>query len=217
MEFINNEVLSKKDQENELTELEQTPELWKEKIMWEELYQIIDEPLQNILSYCLIYEIPVPMAALEAVCNELPNYQQQLKRGLNLGLIEVSPEIKEENRVYRVSRILPHIITKICLPEVPKVYSLYQRASDKLHELWGNKKNESKEKWQEIFRLKFANKENHERFREGFSQKQAVQYNSAADEAFESQVRKNTYELGTDMLCEKLEEYLLLAHIYPHF
>jgi hypothetical protein len=217
LEFINNEVLSKKDQENELTELETSPELWKEKIIWEELYQLIDEPLQKILSYCLIYEIPVPMAALEAVCDELPNYQQHLQKGLNLGLIEVSPEIQEENRVYRVSRILPHIITEICLPEVPKVYSLYQRASDKLHELWGNKKNESKEKWQEIFRLKFANKENRERFREGFSQMQAVQYNSAADEAFESQVRKNTYELGTDMLCEKLEEYLLLANIYPHF
>ncbi|MEH1800438.1 MAG: CHAT domain-containing protein [Nostoc sp.] len=208
LEFLNNEVLSKQDAENELTKLEQSPKLWKDKIIWEELYQLIDEPLQKILSYCLIYKIPVPMGALEAVCDELPNYQQQLQRGLNLGLIEVSPEVKEENRIYRVSRILPHIITNIQIPEAPKVYSLYQRASDTLHQLWGNKQNISKEKWQEIFRLKFANKENPERFREGFYQMLKVQYNSEADIAFESELRKCADDLVEYGLCEVLSNYL---------
>ncbi|MEA5606016.1 CHAT domain-containing protein [Nostoc sp. UHCC 0252] len=214
LEFLNNEVLSKQDAEDELMKLEQTPELWKEKIIWEELYQLIDESLQKILSCCLVYEIPVSMAALEAVCNELPNYKQQLKRGLNLGLIEVSPEVKEENRVYRVSRILPHIITNIRLPEAPKVYSLYQRASDKLHELWGNKENKNEEKWQEIFRLKFANKENPERFRQGFYQMLAVQqYKNSYQElkpnqAFEFELRKCADDLVGDGLCEALANYL---------
>ncbi|WP_414546187.1 CHAT domain-containing protein [Nostoc sp. CCY0012] len=209
LEFINNEVLSKQDAENELTKLEQSPELWKEKIIWEELYQLIDEPLQKILSYCLIYEIPVPMAALEAVCNQLPNYQQQLQRGLNLGIIEVSPEVKEENRFYRVSRILPHIITNIRLPEAPKLYSLYQRASEKLGELWGNEENRSEEKWQEIFRLKFANKSNPERFRQGFYQTLAVQYNKEADQAFEFELRKCADDLvEEDGLLNALENYL---------
>ncbi|MEA5628207.1 CHAT domain-containing protein [Nostoc sp. UHCC 0251] len=207
LEFLNDE-LGNTDVETRLTKLELSPKLWKEKIIWEELHELIDEPLQKILSYCLVYEIPVPMAALEAVCGELPNYQHQLQRGLNLGLIEVSPEVKEENRVYRVSRILPHIITNIQLPEAAKVYSLYQRASEKLHHLWGNEQNKNEEKWQEIFRLKFANKENPERFREGFSQMLAVQYNSKADQAFKSELRKCTDDLVEDGLCEALADYL---------
>ncbi|ARV57995.1 hypothetical protein BZZ01_04495 [Nostocales cyanobacterium HT-58-2] len=212
LEFLNNEVLSKQDAENELAKLEQSPKLWKEKIIWEELYQLIDELLQKILSYCLIYKISVPRVALEAVCDELPNYQQQLQRGLNLGLIEVSPEVKEENRLYRVSRILPHIIPNIQLPKAPKVYSLYQKAHEKLHQLWRNKKNESEEKLQEIFReifrLKFANKENPERFRQGFSQMLVGQPNPVSDQAFEFELRKCADDLVEDGLCEALENYL---------
>jgi CHAT domain-containing protein len=208
LEFLDKEVLSKQDVENELTKLEQTPELWEEKIIWEELYKLIDEPLQKILSYCLIYEIPVPMVALEAICDELPNYKQQLQRGLNLGLIEVSPEVEEENRVYRVSRILPHIIPNIQLPEAPKLYSLYQKAHEKLHQLWGKTENESEERWREIFRLKFGNKDNPERFREGFDRMLAVQYNPQADNAFESELRKCADELEEDRLCEALANYL---------
>lgn len=210
LEFLNNEILGQQNAEARLTELKQSPELWKDNIIWQELYQLIDEPLQKILSYCLIYEIPVPMAALEAVCeavcDELPNYQQQLQRGVDLGLIEVSPEVKEENRVYRVSRILTHIITKICLPEVPKVYSLYQRASDILNQLWGNKQNESEGKWREIFRLKFANKENPERFRQGFSQILAVEYNEEADKAFEAELRAFAGDWGGNLFTA-LENY----------
>jgi hypothetical protein len=212
LEFLNNEVLSEQDAEVKLTELEQSPELWKDRIIWEELYQLIDEPLQKILSYCLIYEIPVPMAALEAVCDELPNYKQQLQRGLNLGLIEVSPEVQEENRVYRVSRILPHIIPNIKLPEVPKAYFLYQIAHDKSHQLWGNKENRSKERWQEVFRLLFANKENYERFRQGFYEMLEVQVNPGADEAFVRELRKCANELGNHRLCTQLENYLQQQH-----
>lgn len=210
LEFLNNEILGQPNAEARLIQLKQSPELWKEKIIWKELYQLIDEPLQKILSYCLIYEIPVPMAALEAVCNELPNYQQQLQRGLNLGLIEVSPEVKEENRVYRVARILPHIITNIRLNKAPEVYSLYKIAHEKLHELWGSKENHSKEKWREIFRLKFANKKNPRRFRQGFEQMLAVQYNGEADTAFESELRHYTDVLVKDRLrlCKTLENYL---------
>ncbi|MEA5628157.1 GUN4 domain-containing protein, partial [Nostoc sp. UHCC 0251] len=207
LEFLNDE-LSNIDVETRLTKLEQSPELWKAQIIWEELYQLIDEPLQKILSYCLVYDIRVPMVALEAACDELPNYQQQLQTGLKLGLIEVSPEPDESKRLYRVSRILPHIIPTIRLPKAPEVYSLYQKAHEKLHELWGNKENESEEKWQEIFRLKFANKENPERFRQGFSQMLAVQHNLEADKAFERELRKVADDLVKDGLCTQLENYL---------
>ncbi|CBN57609.1 MULTISPECIES: GUN4 domain-containing protein [Kamptonema] len=208
LEFLNNEVLGKPDVAAKLTELEQSPDLWKDKIIWEELYQLIDEPLQRVLSHCLIYEIPVPMTALEIVCAALPNYQQQLKRAQELGLMEISPHVQEENQVFRVSRILPRIIPQIRLPEAPKVYSLYKKAHEKLHQLWGNQQNKSQEKWQEIFRLLFADRENPERFRQGFYEMLAVQDNSEADKALESELRQLKDELSTENFCRQLEDDL---------
>ncbi|WP_242063050.1 GUN4 domain-containing protein [Nostoc sp. FACHB-145] len=207
LEFLD-ELLGYANAKTKLTELEQSPELWTDKIIWDDLYQLIDKSLQTILSYCLVYEIPVPMVALEAVCYKLPNYQEELQKGIKLGLIEVSPEPDESKRVYRVSRILPHIILNIRLPEAPQVYSLSQKAHDKLHQLWGNNNNQSEQKWREIFRLKFANKENPERFRQGFSQMLAVQHNKEADKIFKSELRKVVNDLVENRLHTQLESYL---------
>jgi len=209
LEFLNSEVLGEQDAEAKLTELEESPELWKNKIIWEELYQLIDERLQQVLSHCLVYEIPVvPMSALEVVCESLPNYKQQLQRGLDLGLIEMSSEPKEEDRVYRVSRILPHIIANIKLPEAPDVYGLYRKASEFLYQLWGKQENRSEEKWQEIFRLLFADKGNSDRFRQGFSWMLAVQDNAIADRIYEIELRKLKDELSEENIYWKLEYYL---------
>ncbi len=208
LEFLNNDILGKEDTETKLTELEQSTELWKDQIIHEELYQLIDEPLQQILSYCLVYNLRVPKVALEAVCDSLPNYQQQLRRGLDLGLIEMSPEPREEDRVYRVSRILLHIIPSIRLPNAPDVYSLYRKANNKLYQLWGHRENESEEKWWEIFRLLFADKENPERFRQGFYQMLAVQYNSKADAILEFALRQLKDELSEENVYSQLEDYL---------
>ncbi len=212
LEYLNDEVLGEPDAAAKLTELEQSPELWKNKIIWSDLYKLIDEPLQRVLSHCLIYEIPVPMGALEVVCAALPNYQQQLHRGQELGLIEISPDVQAENQVFRVSRILPHIIPNIRLPEAPEVYSLYKKAYEILHQLWGNQQNRSQEKWQEIFRLLFADRENPERFRQGFYEMLAVQGNYQADEnaniALESELIQRKDELSTENLCSQLENYL---------
>ena len=208
LEFLNNEILGRENKEPKLTELEQSPELWKDQIIWEELYQLIDKPLQQVLSHCLVYGLRVPMVALEAVCQSPPNYQQQLQRGLDLGLIEISSEVLEEDRVYRVSRILPHIITTIRLPKAPDVYFLYRKAHDKLHELWGHQENRSEEKWREIFRLLFADKENPERFRQGFSQMLAVQDNSKADRALGSELRQLKDAFSEENFYCQLEDYL---------
>ncbi|WP_063800871.1 CHAT domain-containing protein [Mastigocoleus testarum] len=209
LEWLNDEVLLGEDAETKLTQLEANPGEWKGKIIWEELYKQLDPPIKRILSQCLVFEIPVPMQALEAVCDSISGYKEQLERGIELGLIEVSPEADESKRVYRVSRILPHIIPSIKLPEEPKViYNLYHKAHETLHELWGNNENQNEEKWQEIFSLKFANKENPERFRQGFSEMLEVQYNKQADRAFESELRKCRDDLAKDGLCEALENYL---------
>ena len=148
------------------------------------------------------------MVAFETFCDSLPNYQQQLQRGLDLGLIEVSPAPKKEDRVYRIPRILPHIIPKIKRPETPEFYSLYRKAHDKLHELWGNEQNRSEEKWRGIFKLLFADKYNPDRFRQGFSQMLSVQYNAKADKALESELRQLKDELSKENFCYQLEDYL---------
>ena len=195
--------MGKDNVENQLTELEQSPERWKDRIIWDELYQLIDQPLQEALSQCLVYEIPVPMSALEAVADS-----EQIQRGRELGLIEVSSDVQPENQVFLVPQILPHIIPEIQLPQSPKVYSLYRKAHDKLHELWGNEDERSEEKWQEIFRLLFADEDNPERFRQGFSEMLAVQRNEAADKALEAQLRQLEQELPTENLLSRLEDYL---------
>ncbi|CCI19589.1 GUN4-like [Microcystis aeruginosa PCC 9807] len=210
LEFLNNDILGREDAEAQLAELENSPDLWKDKIIWQELYQLIDEPLQQVLSHCLVYEIPVPMVALEAVCHSLTNYQQQLQRARELGLLEISPELEEENQLYRVSRILPNIISSIQLPDQPEVYSLYAKAQYTLHQLWGNKENKNEERWVEIFRLAFAETKNPDRFREQFDKMISVQYNRDADRAYEKELRKQREHLiaNQEQIYQNLEEYL---------
>jgi hypothetical protein len=208
LEFLNDEVLGKQNAGTKLTELEQSPELWKDKIIWEELYQFIDEPLQQILSHCLVYEIPVPMIGLDVVCESLPDYKHQLQRGLDLGLIEISSEPKKEDQVYRISQILPHVISSIRLPKEQEVYCLHGKASKYLYQLWGKQDNESKEKWQEMFRLLFADKDNPNRFRQGFHWMIAVQHNAIADQLYESVLRKVATDLVEYDLFTTLENYL---------
>ncbi|NBD31730.1 MAG: CHAT domain-containing protein [Cyanobacteria bacterium] len=209
LEWLNDEVLSQDDAEAQLTQLESSSEDWKGKIIWEELYQQIDRPLEKILSLGLVYEIPVPIAALEAVCEDRSHYREQLQRAIALGLIEVSSEVEEGDRVYRISRILPRIIPTIQLPQDSNQFSsLHRKAGESLTELWGNRENEKEEQWCEMFRLKFAEKENPERFREGFYQMLAVPLNPEANRALEAVLRQTARELLRTTLCKKLEELL---------
>ena len=207
LEWLDKDVFGCEDIEGKLSQLESSSEDWQGKIIWSELYAQIDEKIVWVLSHCLVFEIPVPMLAFEAVCESIYGYQEQLNRGIDLGLIEVSSEVEESERVYRVSRILPRIISSVKLPEVPEVYSLYEKGSEKLFELWGMRDNKTEERWREIFRLKFANKENPERFREGFSQMLSLQKHLVSN-VYEFELRKNKAELSANNLCSKLEEYL---------
>ena len=211
LEWLNDEVLLKSDAETKLIQLEDNPQNWKGRIIWEELYEQLDQAIERILSQCLVFEIPVTMQALELVCDSIFDYKKQLSRAIELGLIEVSPETEESNRVYRVSRILPHIIPNIQLPEAPEVYYLSRKAHEILHSLWGNPENQSEEKWREIFRLLFAEKENSDRFRLGFYQMLEVQYNAPSDRAYESELRKVKENLVEDGLYSALENFLNLG------
>jgi hypothetical protein len=162
-----------------------------------------------VVSNCLIYNLPVPFATLEAVCQSVPNYQKKLKQGQDKGLIEVICNDDRET-LYRASHI-KHINPHIELPkDVNQLSALAGTAAKTLTELWGNKENKNEEKWAEIFRLAFADTENPERFREQFDKMILVQYNKETDLAYEKELRKQREYLieNQEQIYQKLEEYL---------
>jgi hypothetical protein len=98
---------------------------------------------------------------------------------------------------------------------------VYQTAHDTLHQLWGHQEDSSEEQWREVFRLKFANQDNPQRFREGFSDMLAAQYyqdgdqafeaglrSLKADQAFEAELRSLKAELSDENFYDSLEAYL---------
>jgi hypothetical protein len=208
LEWLDDEVLSTDDINTQLTKYENSPEGWKEKVIWQLESQPklqLDKDIEKVISNCLIYEIPVPLSALEVLCEWISGDREQLKRAIKSGMIEVSHEPEE---LYYVSRIHPRINPNIRLPEAPDVYSLYSKAHDKLYELWGNKENKSQEKWQEIFRFLFADESNPERFRQGFHKMLAVQSNSKADSVYQFELQKLKNKLSLEDSFIQLENYL---------
>ena len=215
LEWLDEEVVSHEDAEAKLTEYETRTDLWQEKVIWnqENTPELqIDSSLERILSRLLVYQIHVPMPALEAVCESKSDYRE-INRARDKGLIGVSPSPIEANQLYRVSHIIP------CqLPKQPRIlYPLYRKAYEALSQCRGNWENESEEKWREIFRLLFADKENSLRFRQGFSQMLGVQEKSRpgtksagpiSDQVLEAELRRLKDELSEKNLCVPLKDYL---------
>ncbi|WP_307719612.1 CHAT domain-containing protein [Microcystis aeruginosa] len=213
LEWLNNEVLSSGEIDTKLRSFENESDVtWRDKIVWrlEEKPQLLtDEALEKVVSNCLIYEIPVPLAALEAVCQSVPNYQKKLQQAQDKGLIEVIHNDDRET-LYRASHI-KHINPHIELPkDASKLSDLEKTAAKVLTELWGNEENNNEERWAEIFRLAFAEIENPERFREQFDKMISVQYHKEADRAYEKELRKQREYLTENQgqIYQKLEEYL---------
>ena len=195
--------------QRELDEYEKDPNK-KDSIIWRELYDQIkkDNELEAVLGCGLVYRIPVPRSFLVEVCGEK---EEQIEKGINLGLIEESSEREEENRLYRVSPILPKTISNIHLPVDEQELLLLQRqAYNLLNSLWANEENRNEERWAEIFRLAFADKGNPDRFREQFTEMISVQYNGEADRAYENELRREREYLmaNQEQIYQRLEEYL---------
>ena len=206
LEDLNEKVLSLPPAEAErlLTDYQNNPELWKDRVIWPDLYDQIDEPLSKALSYGLIYQIPVPKNVLQVVCEDRDG--EQIQKGINLGLIEESSD-----KLYRISPILPCVLDSIKLPNDEQIILEFsRRAYQQINTLWGDKDNKNEERWAEIFRLAFADKENSERFREQFSKMISVQYNEEADRAYENELRKDKEYLMANQvqIYQKLEDYL---------
>jgi len=117
-----------------LAELEQNPVELREQVLAATLLGQMDEPMRAMLRRGLVYQLPVPRAALEALCH-CPPFEGGLggsQGGLGgsidpaiaLGLLEVSPEGD-----LRVPRILP-----LALPE--EAEALFGAAAQTMYRLW---------------------------------------------------------------------------------
>ena len=210
LENLDEKVLYLSDEEaikQKLTEYETNPDKYKDSVIHPDLYKQIDEPLRKVLSYGLVYHIPVPRTVLQVICEDEDG--QEIQRGINLSLIEESSELEESDRLYRVSPILPCILTSIKLPEDGAVLlELDRKAFQQINQLWGNKDNRNEERWREMFRLAFADKENTNSFREQFSKMIDVQNNPQADQAYKKELTQLRDELSLEDLFNDLAIFL---------
>ncbi|MFB2879936.1 tetratricopeptide repeat protein [Floridanema aerugineum] len=119
----------------------------REEVLDKALLELMDEPMQEMLSRGLVFELPIPKAALTAVCDSIPNLEGQINRAVALGLLEVSPDAS-----LRVPRILP-----LKLPENGE--SLNRLAAEELYRLWWEEsKTSTEERCLEIHRLALQGK-----------------------------------------------------------
>lgn len=120
---------------------------FRESILAEELLKQQPSGVRQMLGIGLVYGLPVPYSAMEAVCQGMGNFDQGVQRAIGLGLLEVNEFQGEE--CYRVSRILAPLL------EVPdEREELDKRAAQTLYHLWWEEgKSEIEEQRREIHRL----------------------------------------------------------------
>ncbi len=72
----------------------------REKVLAQALLAQIDEPMRAMLTRARVYELPVPKAAIVAVCGDMADVDSLMGKAVALGLLEQSPD--ESLRVPRV-------------------------------------------------------------------------------------------------------------------
>ncbi len=139
-----------------LARLEADPVELREQVLAEALLAQMDQPLEEMLQRGLVFELPIPREALAAICEGIPNFDQQINRAVALGLLEVSPD-----SALRVPRILPlKLAEDKNLTEGFDVTSLYRQAAEVLYRLWWRdaEKPPTEEQKLEIHRLALRGK-----------------------------------------------------------
>ncbi|MCC5897456.1 MAG: CHAT domain-containing protein, partial [Phormidium sp. BM_Day4_Bin.17] len=117
----------------------------REQVLAAALWEQVDEPMRQMLQRGLVYELPVPEAALRAVCEGIGGLEALIDRAKGLGLLEVSPDAS-----VRVPRLLP-----VELPE--EVTPLQAEAAKVLYRLWWHEAESATEAQRlEIHRLAVA-------------------------------------------------------------
>ena len=129
---------------------------FREDILAEELLKQQTPALRQMLGKFLVYELPVPQAAIFPICEDISSWESHIQRAEILGLLEVTLTNNKE-RLYRVPRILSPLLE---FPENPKDEELYKQAAQILYRLWWEEAETSTEAQDlEIHRLALLGKD----------------------------------------------------------
>ncbi|MDM9582501.1 tetratricopeptide repeat protein [Nostoc sp. GT001] len=130
---------------------------FREDILAQELLKQQTPGLRQMLGKLLVYELPVPLAAISPICEDISSWESHIQRAEILGLLEVTLTNNTE-RLYRVPRILSPLLE---FPENPKGEELYKQAAQILYRLWweGAKTATEAQKLVEIHRLGLLGKD----------------------------------------------------------
>ncbi|MEH2194626.1 MAG: tetratricopeptide repeat protein [Nostoc sp.] len=115
-----------------LKKMEVAEEKFRENILAEELLKQQSPGLRKMLGKLLVYELPVVLAAISPICEDISSWEIHIQRAEILGLLEVTLTNNTE-RLYRVPRILSPLLE---FPENPKGEELYKQAAQILYRLW---------------------------------------------------------------------------------
>ncbi|MBE7383660.1 MAG: tetratricopeptide repeat protein [Leptolyngbya sp. SIO1E4] len=130
------------DVDTTLARLEANPVELREQVLAATLLAQMNEALQEMLRRGLLYELPVPPAALQPLWEGIADWEAQLTRAVALGLLEVNPL-----GALRVPRILPLVVPN-------EADGLYTIAAQSLYQLWWTAATEVNEEQQlELVRL----------------------------------------------------------------
>ncbi|WP_375443178.1 tetratricopeptide repeat protein, partial [uncultured Nostoc sp.] len=105
---------------------------FREDILAQVLLKQQTPALRLMLGKLLVYELPVPLAAIDPICEDISSWESHIQRAEILGLLEVTLTNNTE-RLYRVPRILSPLLE---FPENPKGEELYKQAAQILYRLW---------------------------------------------------------------------------------
>ncbi|BBD65670.1 TPR repeat-containing protein [Nostoc commune NIES-4072] len=105
---------------------------FREDILAQELLKQQTPALRLMLGKLLVYELPVPLAAISPICEDISSWESHIQRAEILGLLEVTLTNNKE-RLYRVPRILSPLLE---FPENSRGEELYKQAAQILYRLW---------------------------------------------------------------------------------
>ncbi|MEH2424681.1 MAG: tetratricopeptide repeat protein [Nostoc sp.] len=137
-----------------LQKMEEKEKEFREDILAEELLKQQTPALRQMLGKLLVYELPVPQAAISLICEDISSWDH-IQRAEILGLLEVTLTNNTE-RLYRVPRILSPLLE---FPENPKGEELYKQAAQILYRLWWEAGGATEAKMLEIHRLALLGKD----------------------------------------------------------
>ncbi|WP_373527464.1 CHAT domain-containing protein [Nostoc sp.] len=127
---------------------------FREDILAQELLKQQTPALRQMLGKLLVYELPVPQAAISPICEDISSWESHIERAEILGLLEVTLTNNTE-RLYRVPRILSPLLE---FPENPKGEELYKQAAQILYRLWWEAEGATEAQKIEIYRLALLGK-----------------------------------------------------------